>query len=81
VRLGTRWGFGQQPPAAVPADILEAIGAAEATIGAPGAGGSWTLTWLEGRPIAAFDDGTIVTLDDGIARIGRENDADDSDAW
>ena len=24
----------------------------------------WTLTWLEGRPIAELDTGVIVTLDD-----------------
>ncbi len=34
----------------------------------------WTLTWLEGRPIAELDTGVIVTLDpDGEAVVGHDD--------
>ncbi|RXZ67951.1 hypothetical protein [Agromyces albus] len=60
MRLGTRWAFGDEPPASVPAELRDRIAAAEASH--PGGGGNrhWTLTWLEGRPIAELDDGTVV---------------------
>lgn len=59
MRLGTRWPFGDEPPASVPAELRDRIAAAEASH--PGGGDRhWTLTWLEGRPIAELDDGTIV---------------------
>jgi hypothetical protein len=44
----------------------------------PAAGGSWTLTWLEGRPIATLDDGTAVTLDGGTP---VPQDAESDDEW
>lgn len=81
MRLGTRWGFGDAPPAAVPEAIHPAISEAEVAAGPDGTGTSWTLTWLEGRPIATLDDGTVVTIEAGIARVVREADGDDSDAW
>ena len=62
MRLGTRWSFGDEPPASVPADLRPRIAAAEAHAGDAGSGGRhWTLTWLEGRPIAELDDGTVVS--------------------
>lgn len=60
MRLGTRWEFGAEPPASVPAELRPLIEAAESRA-ADGAGRHWTLTWLEGRPIAELDDGTVVT--------------------
>jgi hypothetical protein len=81
MRLGTRWPFGTEPPAAVPSEIRAAIGEAEVAVGDAATGGAWTLTWLEGRPIAALDDGTTVTLEAGVARIGHESDAEDPDGW
>lgn len=60
MRLGTRWAFGDEPPASVPAELAPLIASAETRV-ADGAGRHWTLTWLEGRPIAELDDGTIVT--------------------
>ena len=79
MQLGTRWTAGQTPPAAVPvvlraaiADVDEAV--LTATDGSPAP--RWTLTWLEGRPIAELDTGVIVRLDaDGEAVV--EHDADD----
>jgi hypothetical protein len=59
MQLGTRWPFGAEPPASVPAGLRGRIAAAEATHG-DGTGQTWTLTWLEGRPIAELDDGTVV---------------------
>ncbi|NUT58816.1 MAG: hypothetical protein HOQ00_08265 [Agromyces sp.] len=59
MRLGTRWEFGAEPPASVPADLRPRIAAAEASH--EGAGRHWTLTWLEGRPIVELDDGTVIS--------------------
>lgn len=59
MQLGTRWPFGSEPPASVPATVRSAIAAAEAGR-TDGAGRAWTLTWLEGRAIAELDDGTVV---------------------
>ena len=76
MQLGTRWAFGERPPASVPAVLQELIGAVEAER-ADGTG-HWTLTWLEGRPIAELDDGTRVTLD-GLASPSAPD--DDDDGW
>lgn len=81
MRLGTRWAAGDPPPAAVPAEIHAAIGEAEGAAGSAVVGASWTLTWLEGRPIATLDDGTTVTLESGVARIGNAADGADADDW
>ena len=61
MRLGTRWAFGDEPPASVPGDLRPRIAAAEAAHAGDGAGRHWTLTWLEGRPIVELDDGTVVS--------------------
>ena len=60
MRLGTRWAFGAEPPASVPNELRERIAAAETAFTGDGANRHWTLTWLEGRPIAELDDGTVV---------------------
>lgn len=73
MRLGTRWAFGDEPPASVPAELRPRIAAAEATHPGDGEGRHWTLTWLEGRPIAELDDGTRVT--DAIIEV-RDADED-----
>ncbi|WP_353827610.1 hypothetical protein [Agromyces sp. SYSU T0242] len=77
MQLGTRWAFGEEPPRSVPIEIRPGIAAAEADA-ADGAGRHWTLTWLEGRPIAELDDGTTVTIepDPGVV-----SDVDDADGW
>ena len=78
MRLGTRWEFGAEPPASVPAALRPRIADAEASV-ADGAGRHWTLTWLEGRPIAELDDGTVVgeADDHGLA----SDPVDDGDDW
>ena len=53
MQLGTRWAAGSDAPASVPAALLPAI----AEIESRGLTGMWTLTWLEGRPIAELDAG------------------------
>ena len=58
MQLGTRWSAGGDIPARVPAVLHEAIRAVEAQ----GATGSWTLTFLEGRPLAELDAGFEVAL-------------------
>lgn len=79
MRLGTRWGVGSTPPAQVPTELRELIVDAERGLEKASPTASWTLTWLEGRPIATLDDGTTVTLD-GVA--GPTDPAEsDSDDW
>lgn len=79
MQLGTRWTAGQEPPAAVPAALRQAIAGVDeavlaATDGSPAP--RWTLTWLEGRPIAELDTGVFVRLNpDGEAIV--EHDEDD----
>ncbi|WP_309128585.1 hypothetical protein [Microbacterium sp.] len=58
MQLGTRWATGAEPPASVPAALRPAI----AEVEAGGLVGHWTLTWLEGRPIAELDAGWEVLL-------------------
>ena len=58
MQLGTRWSAGAQPPASVPAELRPAIAEVEAR----GLTGHWTLTWLEGRPLAELDAGCEVLL-------------------
>ena len=58
MQLGTRWATGAEPPASVPASLRPAI----AEIEARRLSGHWTLTWLEGRPIAELDAGWEVVL-------------------
>ena len=61
MQLGTRWNLGEQPPARLPAQLVDAIRAVEAEVG-PRDGWRWTLTWLENRPVAELDDGTVVRM-------------------
>jgi len=41
-------------------------------------GWSWTLTWLEGRPVVELDDGTSIRVDhDGTVAVHGPDDAPD----
>ncbi|GEK86790.1 hypothetical protein [Microbacterium aerolatum] len=64
MQLGTRWAAGSDAPASVPAALLPAIGEVEARLAsaAEPVEAHWTLTWLEGRPIAELDAGWEVLL-------------------
>ncbi len=57
IGLGTRWRFGSPPPARLPEAAAAAVRRAEDELReAPeAASASWTLTWLEGRPVAELD--------------------------
>ena len=76
MQLGTRWTSGDEPPAAVPQSLRTQIAAVDESmprdaLGQPRA--RWTLTWLEGRPIAELDTGVIVQLDaDGVAVVRHD---------
>lgn len=79
MRLGTRWTSGDEPPAAVPEALRAGIRDVDATIPADQLGQPrprWTLTWLEGRPIAELDTGVIVTLDADGRPVARNDPGD-----
>jgi hypothetical protein len=61
MQLGTRWKVGSPPPDRLTDAMKSAIASAEAELEPANASSSyWTLTWLEGHPIAELDDGTVV---------------------
>ncbi|MGL3151387.1 hypothetical protein ACSS7Z_13630 [Microbacterium sp. A82] len=68
MQLGTRWAAGSDAPASVPAVLRPAITEVEAR----GLAGHWTLTWLEGRPIAELDAGWEVFVTATGEVIARE---------
>jgi hypothetical protein len=71
MQLGTRWSAGAQPPASVPDELRETIAKVEEHL-PEGPPPGWTLTWLEGRPIAELDTGVTVSLGaDGRAVVGH----------
>jgi len=69
MQLGTRWAAGTAVPSSVPAALLPAIAEVEAAVDATRA--HWTLTWLEGRPIAELDAGWEVYLTAGGEVVAR----------
>lgn len=78
MQLGTRWTAGEQPPAAVPGELVPAIREVEEATSADTLGQPqprWTLTWLEGRPSAELDTGVIVELNaDGNVVVRHDPD-------
>lgn len=76
MQLGTRWEAGAEPPASVPPALRPAIAEVESRLSGSlpngplslsngplsPSKGHWTLTWLEGRPIAELDAGWEVFL-------------------
>jgi hypothetical protein len=64
MQLGTRWAVGATPPDRLPAVMVAAVAEVEAEVAELDTSAwRWTLTWLEGRPIAELDDGTILRYD------------------
>lgn len=66
MQLGTRWTSGDEPPKSVPDALRRGIRSVDEAIPDDDLGQPrprWTLTWLEGRPIAELDTGVIVSLD------------------
>ena len=65
MQLGTRWTSGDEPPAAVPAVLRPQIAAVDRAMPRDDLGQPrprWTLTFLEGRPIAELDTGVYVRM-------------------
>lgn len=60
MRLGARWQTGTPPHRSVPEALHATIAEQEGRY--PDAG-SWTLTWLEGRPRCELDSVVFVALD------------------
>ncbi len=80
MRLGARWAVGASPHPSVPRELHGTI--AEQEQRHAGAG-SWTLTWLEGRPRCALDDLVTVTLgaEGGVVIEEELETGDDDDDW
>jgi hypothetical protein len=76
VQLGTRWSVGETPPSRLPEEMVNAIATVEGELaGVDTSQWRWTLTWLEGRPVAELDDGTVIRLGhDGQPRVERSAD-------
>jgi hypothetical protein len=75
MQLGTRWSVGGEPPARLSDAMKDAIAAVESErTGHDTSLWRWTLTWLEGHPVAELDDGTIVREDyDGSVVVTAED--------
>ncbi len=79
MQLGTRWNFGDEPPARLPAVMVAAIADVEGELEAGAAEGvdpsswRWTLTWLEGRAVAELDDGTVLHHDPATDTVTRDD--------
>jgi hypothetical protein len=67
IQLGTRWLVGDEPPAKLPQVVIDAVYEVEGELAEQGVAAagewSWTLTWLEGRPVVELDDETTVEYD------------------
>lgn len=77
MQLGTRWAFGTTPPSRLSEAMTDAISAVEAGLTEANTSlCSWTLTWLEGHPVAELEDGTVVREGyDGSVSTTREDEA------
>lgn len=58
MQIGSRWRAGSAPHVSVPEQLHLAL----AQVDADGKALSWTLTWLEGRPVCRRSDDITVTL-------------------
>ncbi|WIB78574.1 hypothetical protein DEJ28_05600 [Curtobacterium sp. MCPF17_002] len=83
MQLGTRWNVGGEPPARLPEAMVVAVRGVEDELASESVdttGWGWTLTFLEGKPIVALDDGTSIHLDDaGHAQVTNPDDAAEED--
>ncbi|MGB4777905.1 hypothetical protein [Microbacterium sp.] len=80
MRLGTRWMSGEAPPAAVPEILHAQISAVDRALPGDDLGQPrphWTLTFLEGRPIAELDTGVIVEATASGDVVVRHDEEDD----
>ncbi|WP_308490972.1 hypothetical protein [Microbacterium terrisoli] len=80
MQLGTRWAVGAEPPARLSSEVVAELRSVEAGLPASERGvARWTLTWLEGRPVAELDLGIVVTVDHAGTVVVRHDDQDQSD--
>lgn len=80
MQLGTRWTSGEVPPAAVPDALRAQIAVVDETLPVDLLGQPrprWTLTFLEGRPIAELDTGVIVEATASGAVVVRHDEEDE----
>jgi hypothetical protein len=75
MQLGTRWSVGGESPSRLSDAMRDAIASVEAELTNTDTGlWRWTLTWLEGHPVAELEDGTIVREDyDGSIVVTAED--------
>jgi hypothetical protein len=73
--LGTRWSVAGEPPSRLSTAMKDAIASVEAGLSSIDTSRwRWTLTWLEGHPVAELEDGTIVREDyDGSVVVTAED--------
>lgn len=76
MQIGGRWRVGTPPPGHLSASFVAKIDEAEARASDAERAGSWTLTWLEGRPVAESDGGLRVT-EHGDVPVSDAYDDDD----
>lgn len=77
MQLGTRWTSGDEPPKSVPEALRRGIRSVDDATPGDDLGQPrprWTLTWLEGKPIAELDTGVIVSLDEDGEPVVRHDD-------
>ena len=80
MQLGTRWPVGATPPDRLPAAMVAAIAEVEAEVTELDTSSwRWTLTWLEGRPIAELDDGTTLRYDPLRDSVSRDPEVDSAE--
>ena len=64
MQLGTRWSVGDNPPAKLPAAVIDAVHGVEKELAGldhlDTSAWRWTLTYLEAKPVVELDDGTII---------------------
>lgn len=80
MQLGTRWTSGEEPPAAVPAILRAQIAAVDRALPDDDLGQPrprWTLTFLEGRPIAELETGMVVEQGADGQVVVRHDDEDE----
>lgn len=81
MQLGTRWRAGSEPPPVLPDVLRTTVNEVEQERDAAQHGWSWTLTWLEGRPMLELDDGTRVIVRDEPVVLSPDEDENDDEAW
>ena len=83
MQLGRRWNVGAEAPRELPEAVAVAVREVEDELTSESvdtAGWGWTLTYLEGKPMVALDDGTSIHLDDaGHAQVTNPDDAGEED--